>query len=125
MCSGISSPGSATIPRGNSGNSREGPSGIRPLSLRTARGDEQVVEDRRRQHRLEQSLVDALEQQVAAERVLPPQHRYVVGVRGRLERAVEPPKPVREELLAAHADVLEPGGAGEAHEIVGRKRVNV
>ena len=45
------------------------------------------------------------------ERVLPPQHRHVVGLGGRLERAVEPPEPVGDELLAADADIGEAGAA--------------
>src|ERR1700753_4386409 len=100
MCSGISSPGSATIPSGNSGKS---PAGMRPASLRPGR-EKQVVEDGRRQPGLEQPLVQALEQQGAVERVLAPEHRYVGRIGARLERAVEPPEPVGQELLAADAD---------------------
>src|ERR1700733_1068858 len=120
MWSGMSSPGRATSPSGNSGKSRGGPSGMRPSSRRGApRRQQQVVEDGRRQPGLEQLLVDALEKQVAAERILAPEHRHVGRIGARLERAVEPSEPVGEKLLAADMHVGESRRTGEAGEIVG------
>ena len=86
----------------------------RPSSTRCglARAREhQVVEDRRRQARLEQPAVELLQQQVAAVGVLAPGPRNVVGLGGRLERAVGPAEPVGEQLLAADAHVAEAGVA--------------
>src|ERR671911_1957864 len=70
----------------------------------------QVVEELRRQAALEQAPVDALEQQVAPVGVVDPRHRDRLLVGGGLQRAVEPAEPVREQLLAAHAHVLEARG---------------
>src|ERR1700761_5395313 len=109
MCSGISSPGTATSPSGNNGKSRVSRSGITPEStsvapsvrpLVPAGAHQQVVEDGGREQGLEQPLVDPLEEEVAMERVLAPQHRHILRGRGRLERPVEPAKPVRDQLLA-------------------------
>src|SRR5947209_10934308 len=117
MCSGISSPGSATIPSGNSGKSRvrrSGMAGVYGAQVRSTpaggrlgppRGQQEVVEDRGGQHRLERELVETLQQEVAAERVLPPEHRHIVGMGGRLEATVEPTEQVRNELLTPHQDV--------------------
>ena len=44
---------------------------------------------------------------------------------GRLERAVGPPEPVRQELLAADADLLEAARARELGEFGRRERVHV
>src|ERR1700685_1148094 len=108
MCSGISSLGSATSPSGNSGKSRSTSAAI-ALSVGPARAlavrsdapccQQKVVEDRRRQPRLEKRLVEALEQQIAIARVLLPGERHGVRVGARLERPVEPPEPVRGQLL--------------------------
>src|SRR5687768_16102775 len=57
---------------------------------RLLRGDHQVVEDRRRKARLEQSAVDLLQAEVAAVGVLDPRHREVLVAGARFERAVEP-----------------------------------
>src|SRR5579884_1013441 len=121
MYSGINSPGSATMPSGNSGKS---PSGMRQASLRLGR-QQQVVEDRRRQPGFEQALVYALEEQVAVKRVLAPEHRHVGRVGAGLERAVEPPEPVGQELLATDPDVREPGGPGELRQVARREGVDV
>src|SRR5690242_6750985 len=115
MWSGIISPGSATMPSGNSGKSLVWRSGIDSSlgpgrnGLALVRRDQQVVEDPRRQQRLEHTLVDLLQEQIPVERVLSPRHRHVVGRRTRLERAIEPSEPIRNQLLAAHVDVAEAG----------------
>src|SRR5581483_11329803 len=130
MWSGTSSVGRATIERGKSGKSstfvgsisfrsvgarppgpvpapaqrfqsRPGGSGAWPLGA-----EQQVVEQRRRQPRLEHVLVELLQRQIAVERVAPPENRNVVGLGARLERAIEPPEPVRDELLAADRDLF-------------------
>ena len=57
------------------------------------------------------------------ERVLAPQHRHVGRIGAGLERAVEPSEPVGQQLLAADANVGEPGRPGEAREVArGRRR---
>src|SRR5579875_1500639 len=101
MCSGTTSPGSATIPSGNRGNSLTAlltrPS-LGRTDRRLARAQQQVVEQPWRQQRLEQTFIEALQRQVAVERVLAPEHRHIGGVRARLQRAVEPSEPVRQQL---------------------------
>src|SRR5215211_5806536 len=67
----------------------------------------QVVEEPRREAALEQAPVDALEQQIAPVGVVDPGHRDPLWVGARLQRAVEPTEPVRQQPLAAHADPLE------------------
>ena len=93
--------------------------------LRVARRQDQVVEDRRRQARLEQPAVDLLEGQVALEGVDLPAPRDRVGVGRRLQRAVGPPEPVGQQLLAADADVGQAGAPADRRELVGREGVDV
>ena len=59
------------------------------------------------------------------ERVLPPQHRDVLGVGARLERTVEPPEPIGDELLAADAHIGEAGAPRVTGEVARRERVDV
>ena len=59
------------------------------------------------------------------ERVLAPRHRHVVGRRARLEAAVEPAEPVRDQFLTPHVDVVKARSAGVPREIPGRERVDV
>src|SRR5215210_683556 len=80
-----------------------------PRLGRLARREHEVVEDPGRQARLEQRAVDALQGEVTAEGELEPQPRDVVVPRARLDRAVEPAEPVRQQLFAAHARVREAG----------------
>src|SRR5947209_9038602 len=110
MCRGISSPGSATIPSGNSGNSSLRRSDIprlvygggwRRYGLRLTSCQQEVVEHRWGEEPLKHLLIDSLEQEVAVERVLSPQHRDLARVGARLQGAVEPAEPVRHQLLAA------------------------
>src|SRR5215218_1144592 len=102
MWSGISSVGSATTRSGNNGKSCSRATCrayVCPAyggSGGPARRDDQVVEDRRREPRLEQGAVDGLQGDVAAEGVLAPQPRDAVRLGGRLERPVGPAEPVRE-----------------------------
>src|SRR5689334_18868896 len=112
MCSGTTSLGNSTMPSGNSGNR----SSVSPIAgeatggairLRGARRDEQVVEDRRWQRALEQRVVDHLQREVAAVRVLVPRARDRVRVGRGLERAVGPAEPAGEQLLSADAHRLE------------------
>src|ERR1700761_4288538 len=99
MCSGTASVGSATSPSGNSGNSlttssatdgQSRPGGAAAPS--SPCGQQEVVEQRRGQVRLQQVGVDSLQHQIAVEGVLAPQHRDVVGIGRCLQRAVEPPE---------------------------------
>src|SRR4051812_30956566 len=69
----------------------------------------QVVEEPRGEAPLEQPPVHVLQQQVAVVRVADPRHRDRGRIGAGLERAVEPPEPVGQQLLAAHADVAQPG----------------
>src|SRR5436190_12402255 len=85
----------------------------------------QVVEEPRREASLEQLAVDALEQQIAAVGVVDPGHRDPLRVRAGLERAVEPPEPVGQQLLAADADLLEARTGRVALEVSGNERVHV
>src|SRR6185312_1116304 len=141
MCSGTLSVGSATLPKKNSGKSRTG-SGICPESkplpaprgeadgrgsggAALARGDHQVVEDGRREPALEQPAVELLQDEVAAVGVLPPHPRDLFGVGGRLERAVGPAEPVREQLLAADLDLAQAGAAGGRAQFARREGVHV
>src|SRR3954465_6548 len=87
--------------------------------------EHQVVEDARRQARLEQGAIDALERDVPAVRVLDPRPRDVPRVGAPLQRAVEPPEPVREQLLALHADAGEPGAGGVGLQVRRDERVDV
>src|SRR5215208_6393579 len=64
----------------------------------------QVVEELRGQAALEQEPVDALQQQVATVGVADPRHPDPHGVRAGLQGAGDPSEPVRQVLLAAHAD---------------------
>ena len=80
---------------------------IRSRASRLARAQQQVVEDRRGQAALEHAAVDLLQREVAAEGVLLPRPRHLVGDGGRLERAVGPAEPVGEQLLAADVHVGE------------------
>src|SRR4051794_37606132 len=128
MCSGTSSWGRATMPRGKSGKSRTTLSGIalesrqrRSACLR--RRDDEVVEDGRWQARLEQPAVDLLESEVAAEGVDLPRPRHLVRVGGRLQGAVGPAEPVGQQLLAADADVVQSGAPGHRGELVGGEGV--
>src|SRR5215210_1245713 len=81
----------------------------------------QVVEELRRKAALEQAPVDALQQQVAPVGVVDPRHRDPLGVRAGLQRAVEPAEPVRQQLLAAHPDLLEARAGGVALEVGGHE----
>src|SRR5438270_9768358 len=116
MCSGTSSPGSATIPSGKRGNSERSRSDML-ATLAPARRHEQVVEDGRRQEGLEGRLVDALEEEVAVEGVLTPEQRDVGLVGARFERAVEPSEPVGHELLAPDRNVCETRAARVPGEV--------
>src|SRR3954468_3909082 len=129
MWSGTTSWGSATSPRGKRGKSRRrspmgrwygpGRAGDDDRGLRAlARRDHQVVEHGRREARLEQHAVDVLEADVAPEGVHLPRPRHRVRIGRRLEGAVGPAEPVGQQLLAAHADVGEAGGARAALELV-------
>src|SRR5205085_8855925 len=96
-----------------------------PRPLPPPGGQQQVVEQLRRQRRLEDLAVDALKDQVAMKGVLAPDHRHLARIGGCLQRPVEPPKPVRNELFAAYLDLLETGPAGERGELPGSERVDV
>src|SRR3954465_8551315 len=87
--------------------------------------EHQVVEDARRQARLEHGAIDALERDVPAVGVLDPAHRDVARVGGRLQRAVEPTEPVRQQLLSLYAHAGEPGLRRVALQIRRDERVDV
>src|ERR1700741_1180242 len=123
MWSGTTSVGSATSSSGNSGKSWASRSAA--TESRPAGGEQQVVEQRRRQPRLEHPLVELLQQQVAVERVALPQQRPIVGIGARPRGRVEPAEPVRAQLLAADRDVREAGAVREGGEVVGHERVDV
>src|SRR5450759_2933675 len=130
MCRGTDSLGNATIPSGNSGKPLDSRSGIlrslgalvgafvlrcraaRLCAAALARGEHEVVEDRRGKPRLEQPAVELLQEQVAAVGVQSPPPRHVLRLGGRLERALGPTEPVGQQLLPGDALVLEAGGAG-------------
>src|SRR4051794_18034436 len=102
-----------------------GSAGLLTTSRRLARGEHQVVEQLRGQARLEHAPVHALQQQVSAVGVLDPRHRDVARLGRRLHGPIEPPEPVREQLLATHADVAEAGAVGAALEVGGHEGVDV
>src|SRR5687768_12565099 len=116
MCSGTTSVGSSTRGSGNSGRSRTS-GAIRgkcrgrrePRSAGAAGGDQQVVEELRREPRLEQLAVDPLKRQVAAECEAMPGERDAGCVDVRLEPPQEPAIDVREQLFSRHPDVGEAG----------------
>ena len=62
-----------------------------------------------RETRLERPLVESLERQVAAERVLAPPVGNLIGDGTGFQAPVEPAEPVRDQLLTAHLDLTEPG----------------
>src|SRR4051812_27771021 len=91
----------STIARG-SRSSSSGPGGAPSGSgLGLGGRKHQVVEQLRWEAPLEQAAVDALQQQIAAVRVVDPRHRDPLRVGAGLQRAVEPAEPVRQQLLAA------------------------
>src|SRR4051812_47917709 len=100
MCSGTSSVGSATMSSGNSGKASTALLGMElPRSAGgPVRRDDQVVEHGGRQPALEHATVDLLEDEVAPVGVLAPQPRNLGGLGARLEHAVGPPEPVRQQL---------------------------
>ncbi len=81
-----------------------------------AGGEDQVVEELRRQARLEHGGVELLQLDVAAEGEAAPAVRDAVGVGRCLDGAQPPAVEVGDELLAAQVDVLEAGAVEEGGE---------
>ena len=93
--------------------------------LTPARRDQQVVEELRRQPRLQDLVVEPLQRQVAAEGEPAPAARDLIGICARLQGPDGPPMDRSEELLAADPHVDHPGPLAEPLQIARRERVHV
>ena len=93
--------------RGPTDWSMKSPAGAARRPRSSSGGDQQVVEELRREMRLEHLVVQSLQRQIAAEREAAPPRGHLVGLGARLEGPHGPAVDRREQLLATDPDLGE------------------